>query len=889
AQQLVMAPKLLQARELDVRMGEKAGPIRMADEALTGLKQRLALAREEQERDQRQFRQSAGELESVQAELARYPMDGGLVERMAGFEARLEQLQEMRQQSGARVRSVTLLTHRLEEATLALKGCEATWSAVQTRVTVGEAQLSEKRRAWDILLEGREPGAWRGAVTGLQERQTRLDALWRIHQSRQETQTGLAGWLPRREALLRERAELEVRLRSEEQQRLSLEARRGVLEARLSEIHALVSFEQARQRLCDGEACPLCGALEHPFAGGGVPLPDETLEALNRVRQEWQQVQERLQTLGRRRVEIDKDLEQIGSRLESGAESLRALEESGRMECLALSWDAALLDSGEAVRGLVEENRQRLARERERVVSIDALERELGVLRESCDALRQEAQEAERARWSAGQRHGSLVQELERAVGERQELGRREAELVEALDQALREFGMVLADYPDLGGVREALTRRRERRVAGDQRVRELQGVLAKLEWTLNQRAGQMEQGAESLRLQERARQELVDELERLRRDRVLVLGDRHPDREERRLAEAVSEAEQRVNLRVGGLEKARQTLMTLESGAAELARSMGMRAGELDTEEAGFRGELERLGFADEADFRASCLPEGGRKEKRVRERALMDEETELRSLEQEKRALLDKERARRLTDQSSARLEQAHRVLLERQRALQQEMGALRRKREENEAVKQQRSEQLARLELQKRECARWESLHGLIGSEDGKRYREFVQGLTFERVLHQANRQLRKMSDRYGLVQDTDRERPLNIHIIDHYQAGELRSVRNLSGGETFLVSLALALGLSNMASRNIRVDSLFLDEGFGTLDEEALEIALETLAGLRREGKLIGVISHVSALRERIRTRVRVIPRTGGKSVLSGPGCAGGDGKDAIGVN
>ena len=108
-------------------------------------------------------------------------------------------------------------------------------------------------------------------------------------------------------------------------------------------------------------------------------------------------------------------------------------------------------------------------------------------------------------------------------------------------------------------------------------------------------------------------------------------------------------------------------------------------------------------------------------------------------------------------------------------------------------------------------------------------------------------------------------------------DSYQTGEIRSTKNLSGGESFIVSLALALGLSQMASRNVRVDSLFLDEGFGTLDDEALDTALETLAGLRRDGKLIGIISHVPALRERIAARIRVIPRAGGKSGISGPGC------------
>ena len=199
----------------------------------------------------------------------------------------------------------------------------------------------------------------------------------------------------------------------------------------------------------------------------------------------------------------------------------------------------------------------------------------------------------------------------------------------------------------------------------------------------------------------------------------------------------------------------------------------------------------------------------------------------------------------------------------------------GSLQQTLNDNEAKKQQFGAQQQAIEAQQRELDRWEQLHALIGSSDGKKFRNFAQGLTFELMVSHANRQLQKMSDRYLLVRDT--EQPLELNVIDNYQAGEVRSTKNLSGGESFLISLALALGLSGMASRNVRVDSLFLDEGFGTLDEEALETALDTLSGLQQEGKLIGVISHVQALKERISTRIEVQPLSGGRSRIDGPGC------------
>src|SRR5690554_1546562 len=124
----------------------------------------------------------------------------------------------------------------------------------------------------------------------------------------------------------------------------------------------------------------------------------------------------------------------------------------------------------------------------------------------------------------------------------------------------------------------------------------------------------------------------------------------------------------------------------------------------------------------------------------------------------------------------------------------------------------------------------------------------------------MVRHANHTLQQMSDRYLLVRD--QTEPLELNVMDNYQAGEVRSTQNLSGGESFIVSLALALGLSKMASQNVRIDSLFLDEGFGTLDDEALALALETLANLRQESKIIGVISHVPALKERIGTQIVV---------------------------
>jgi exonuclease SbcC len=233
-----------------------------------------------------------------------------------------------------------------------------------------------------------------------------------------------------------------------------------------------------------------------------------------------------------------------------------------------------------------------------------------------------------------------------------------------------------------------------------------------------------------------------------------------------------------------------------------------------------------------------------------------------------------LRQEQSARLDSRNADELAEALRLVRESLNGILEEVGVIRRQLADNELAAAEQLEKAAAIEAQSSECRRWELLHELIGSADGKKFRNFAQGMTFEIMVTHANLQLARMTDRYQLVRDP--ASPLELNVVDTWQAGEVRSTRNLSGGEGFIVSLALALGLSQMSSRNVRVDSLFLDEGFGTLDEEALETALETLAGLQQSGKLIGIISHVPAIKERISTQIRVAPINGGRSAISGPG-------------
>ena len=168
------------------------------------------------------------------------------------------------------------------------------------------------------------------------------------------------------------------------------------------------------------------------------------------------------------------------------------------------------------------------------------------------------------------------------------------------------------------------------------------------------------------------------------------------------------------------------------------------------------------------------------------------------------------------------------------------------------QKEIVKQQQEMQQS--------AQQWEILNKLIGSADGAKFRTFAQGVTLDNLVYLANKEMANLHQRYQLQRNINQ--PLALQVIDLWQANAVRDVKTLSGGESFLVSLGLALALSNLVSHKTQIESLFLDEGFGTLDANTLEVALEALERLNATGKLIGVISHVDALKERINHQIHV---------------------------
>jgi exonuclease SbcC len=875
AEQLQAQPLLRRVRELDLKIAEKDGPIRAAAKAIAGEEDALATLRAKQQADCVELDDRRLALEELLRQLDEAKADAGLVELLAGIRSRCEALQLLHRQAEEREGGIGEAEARCQQALRQWQEQAACRDAGQRKLEGVQAALAERQGQLLTLLEGRELADWRSSMAQLTGRRDLLAGVLEAVRARMRSEAAVAELDSRIAALRAGESVLTVRLKDRQERQSALEREMHLLESQLTLLAQIEDLQEARRHLQDGEPCPLCGAREHPFAAGNVPLADETRGRLAAVRDELKTASAAIAEIQVSLARTGRDLEHAAAARSEHAGQVIEAEQRIALACRDLPADAADPELELKLIGQQEDTGRELERIGRIVPTAEKLEQEIQVLRESLDAAKAEVVEADRGVQTALHRQETAGQALERLKTEFAELQDRLEHSLGLLRDELQPFGCEPPALDTLDLLLDQLARQRERWLTLQEDKAELDRRIAALTMQTHHKAERIRQLETELGRQREQHDGLRRQRDILVRDRQELFREGRPDDEEARLAGAVHAAEKELEAARKRTAAAGEELGRLNTKIEELEKAIGARDIRLRSSAEAFQAGIGEAGFADEENFVSACLPEAKRQDLARRLQQLADEETRLVSLEREKTALLVGEREKRLTDQPRDKIEQQQVQLIESQRQLQQEIGGIRHRLQENERIREGQRERLQAIANQQRECERWDLLHGLIGSADGKKYRNFAQGLTFEIVVGHANRQLRRMTDRYLLVRD---ERlPLDLNVIDGYQAGEIRSTRNLSGGESFIVSLALALGLSQMASRKVRIDSLFLDEGFGTLDEEALETALQTLAGLQQDGKLIGVISHVPALQERIATRIRVQSGPGGRSTIAGPGC------------
>ncbi len=365
-------------------------------------------------------------------------------------------------------------------------------------------------------------------------------------------------------------------------------------------------------------------------------------------------------------------------------------------------------------------------------------------------------------------------------------------------------------------------------------------------------------------RLQQQ-RQEAEQALGEQRTQRLALFGEQQIVQVREQLRARQTACEQAIQLAAEHWQKAQEQRDRLGGQLTGLQQQLLHLAERLQQAEQDWLQALSTSEFDDEAEFNAALLNDDQRQQLQRRKEQLQQRQVEASALLTQAVDNLEQQRQQRPEglDESQAdpqTLGQDLAALAQQLKTLQLRQGEVRNQLESDAARRLNQQSLFEQISQSQQQYDDWSYLNQLIGSKEGDKFRKFAQGLTLDHLVYLANNQLGRLHGRYLLQRKTSDA--LELQVVDTWQADALRDTRTLSGGESFLVSLALALALSDLVSHKTSIDSLFLDEGFGTLDAETLDTALDALDSLNASGKTIGVISHVEAMKDRIPVQIKV---------------------------
>ncbi|WP_460352532.1 MULTISPECIES: AAA family ATPase [unclassified Pseudomonas] len=800
-------------------------------------------------------------LQTKQAEVA---------ERLQKIAAELEQSADLAPLSDAwnayrdRLQQLMLIGNRLNQGQAELATLE------QNAAHSADALATQKQQLEVLFKEaGAEPDAVAEQIgilgTLLQDNRKQLRAiedltrLWASQQELEkrgaELQQRLLDAQQERERLTQDGVKTKAELTVAEQ---TLNVTRELLERQ--RLARSASVEELRAQLQDDQPCPVCGSNEHPYH-----QPEALLQSLGRhdeseqanAQQAVDQLKEKLTELRAdvggviaRQKELLQQQEQLTAQLQALAPSLQAHPLAPQL----LNQDADKRDAW-----LTRQNDQL----NQSITQDEQRQSALLTLQQDAARLTQQLRNAETAHQQAAQHLSNQQRELS---SDRQRL-----------DEELSAFASLLpVETLEALRIEPATTFMQldrqiaERLAQVDQQKEEL-AEQQQRQQTLEKEQDRQLSRVQQLQSAEQQFSALAEQQQASQAKLAQLLGE-HSSAEhwQQQLEQAVDQARNAETSTAAELQSVRTQLVQI--GAELKAQQERLQA--LQSEDSELTQKI--------ADWRARHpeLDDGGLED------LLRVDDTQLSELRQrlqhnekaiEQAKVLLQERDQRLADHqaqhngnldaeqlASALAELQNQFNLSEQQCaeLRAEQAEDQRRQNANQALAQQIADAYA-------EYQRWARLNALIGSATGDTFRKIAQAYNLDLLVHHANVQLRQLVKRYRLKRGGSM---LGLLVMDTEMGDELRSVHSLSGGETFLVSLALALGLASMASSTLKIESLFIDEGFGSLDPESLQLAMDALDGLQAQGRKVAVISHVQEMHERIPVQIQVQRQGNGLSTL-----------------
>ncbi|MHA3735427.1 AAA family ATPase [Pseudomonas sp. Eth.TT006] len=800
-------------------------------------------------------------LQTKQAEVA---------ERLQKIAAELEQSAALAPLSDAwnayrdRLQQLMLIGNRLNKG-------QAELASLEQNATHSAEALATQKQQLEVLFKeaGAEPDAVAEQIgilgNLLQDNRKQLRAiedltrLWASQQELEkrgaELQQRLLDAQQERERLTQDGVKTKAELTVAEQ---TLNVTRELLERQ--RLARSASVEELRAQLQDDQPCPVCGSNEHPYH-----QPEALLQSLGRhdeneqatAQQTVDQLKEKLTELRAdvggviaRQKELLQQQEQLTAQLQALAPSL----EAHPLATALLNQDADKRDAW-----LTRQNEQL----NQSITQDEQRQTALLTLQQDAARLTQQLRNAETAHRQAAQQLSNQQRELS---SDRQRL-----------DEELTAFASLLpADTLEALRHEPAATfmqldRQIAERLAQVEQQKEELAEQQQRQQTLEKEQDRQLSRVQQLQTAEQQFNALAEQQQACQAQLAQLLGE-HSSAEhwQQQLEQAVEQARNAETATAQELQDVRTQLVQIVTQL----KAQQERQQLLEHEDRELTGKI--------ADWRARHpeLDDGGLEDLlRVDDAALSELRQRLqhneKSIEQAK--VLLQEREQRLAEHqaqhngnldaeqlASALADLQNQFNLSEQQCaeLRAEQAEDQRRQNANQALAQQIADAYA-------EYQRWARLNALIGSATGDTFRKIAQAYNLDLLVHHANVQLRQLVKRYRLKRGGSM---LGLLVMDTEMGDELRSVHSLSGGETFLVSLALALGLASMASSTLKIESLFIDEGFGSLDPESLQLAMDALDGLQAQGRKVAVISHVQEMHERIPVQIQVRRQGNGLSTL-----------------
>ncbi|TWI53876.1 exonuclease SbcC [Pseudomonas duriflava] len=788
-------------------------------------------------------------LDQITAQLQQSEPLATLCHSWAGYRPRLQQ--------------ALALHERLAAAHLRIPHLQISLKAAQDEVTTHQSAIQALQQG--IGMEGN----LNDQIQDLTQRQqislallSSLERLFYLWQQGEELEGYWAGNQEKQTALLQERTHTIAEGKRVAAQHAEAEQALKITLELLERQRLLrsVSVEKLRAQLVEGEPCPVCGSQEHPYhQETALAQAMATHDA-----QEEEQARQKVQRVYERLVGLRTAVAGLNERLKD----LKLQEEQLTAQQLALHDQLRNHPEGRSLLAQPEEQRSlwlnaQLVELKQRIESENARLKHLLDHQRRVDALQAQWQKArersQQAAWELEEQLKTIQQDEARAASEQDELAavlpaswlehwqHDPAQTLARLEQVIETRHQQLMQHQENEKALQTcvadLERERYQQQTRLQQHDKLANLLATLEeqltasqlrlqQTLGEYSSAQAWQSQLNQIAEQTRQQEIKTSEAWNEAHLICSQLRHT-------LELKSDEKQKLNTK---LEALRDELTAWRAAHSELDDALLARLLTYDdTAQNTLRQQLQAL----DRDLDQAHMLVGEREKRLAAHRTQHADSPKVELLE-----------ARR------TELAQLNQSTQERHAELRGELA-------EDNRRRTQSAELLGAIESARAEYLRWARLDDLIGSADGHTFRKIAQGYNLDLLVHHANVQLRQLVRRYRLKRGGS---ALGLLVMDTEMGDELRSVHSLSGGETFLVSLALALGLASMASSNLKIESLFIDEGFGSLDPDSLQLAMDALDGLQAQGRKVAVISHVQEMHERIPVQVQVCKQGNGLSTL-----------------